>query len=606
MSNLTRYQLQQNFKAGDTPSEQNFYDIFDSSFNKNDDGLDKLGSTGLKIQASNNSNPKDLILLYEDFINPSPDWAVRLRGESGSWGLEFSLGDNTETDFLIDHNGNVGIGLSNPVAPLSFADTEETKIVLYGNRQTSYYGLGIGNHQLQLFADTSSSDITFGHGSSENFTETMRIKGTGNVGIGTNAPDYTLDVDGATRSTNLYVGQKIGISTHTPTCELDVNGAADISQTLTVGGTTTLNGTVNITGSAFHIGTSGNSDARFSVDANGQVGIGTPATNNSKLEVSGRIKSTNLWATGNVGIGIANSSSYKLEVSGNTYLNGFLGVGGVPSNSYRIKVVGSSYLNGRVGVGVVPSSSYQLEVSGNTHLDGHVNINTATSRAPLSVGGSDNYTQSGGYYDIINQTNTIDHHTSSHDYSLSAYFSHTIAFSSAVIRSDSRIKNILGISDATLDLQTLMRIEVSDYQMKDTVKNSNNVIKKLIAQQVEKVYPEAVSKMTDVIPDIMKKAEVINGWVQLETDLQVGEQVKLILKSGSVICEVKASKENAFLIELSEETKEVFVYGREVDDFRMVDYEAISMLNVSATQELYRQLQLLQERIAILEKPILA
>jgi len=34
----------------------------------------------------------------------------------------------------------------------------------------------------------------------------------------------------------------------------------------------------------------------------------------------------------------------------------------------------------------------------------------------------------------------------------------------------------------------------------------------------------------------------------------------------------------------------VFVYGREVSDFRSVDYDAISMLNVSATQELARQL----------------
>ena len=36
---------------------------------------------------------------------------------------------------------------------------------------------------------------------------------------------------------------------------------------------------------------------------------------------------------------------------------------------------------------------------------------------------------------------------------------------------------------------------------------------------------------------------------------------------------------------------EVFVYGREVDDFRTVDYEAISMLNVSATQELFKMIQ---------------
>ena len=33
---------------------------------------------------------------------------------------------------------------------------------------------------------------------------------------------------------------------------------------------------------------------------------------------------------------------------------------------------------------------------------------------------------------------------------------------------------------------------------------------------------------------------------------------------------------------------EVFVYGREVDDFRAVDYDSLTMLNISATQELSR------------------
>ena len=42
------------------------------------------------------------------------------------------------------------------------------------------------------------------------------------------------------------------------------------------------------------------------------------------------------------------------------------------------------------------------------------------------------------------------------------------------------------------------------------------------------------------------------------------------------------------------ESGSVFVYGREVDDFRTVDYEAISMLNVSATQELLKRIEALE------------
>ena len=32
----------------------------------------------------------------------------------------------------------------------------------------------------------------------------------------------------------------------------------------------------------------------------------------------------------------------------------------------------------------------------------------------------------------------------------------------------------------------------------------------------------------------------------------------------------------------------VFVYGKEVNDFHVVDYDAVAMLNVSATQELHK------------------
>jgi len=43
-----------------------------------------------------------------------------------------------------------------------------------------------------------------------------------------------------------------------------------------------------------------------------------------------------------------------------------------------------------------------------------------------------------------------------------------------------------------------------------------------------------------------------------------------------------------------------------VNDFRSVDYEAIAMLNVSATQELTRQLAAKDARIAALENSLAA
>jgi hypothetical protein len=44
------------------------------------------------------------------------------------------------------------------------------------------------------------------------------------------------------------------------------------------------------------------------------------------------------------------------------------------------------------------------------------------------------------------------------------------------------------------------------------------------------------------------------------------------------------------------------VYGTEVPDFHVVDYDAISMLNVSATQELLRRIEALEKELEALKK----
>lgn len=158
--------------------------------------------------------------------------------------------------------------------------------------------------------------------------------------------------------------------------------------------------------------------------------------------------------------------------------------------------------------------------------------------------------------------------------------------------SDARIKDIAGRSNGAADLQVLNRIEVTNYAFKDTVARGRVPQKKVIAQQVEQVYPQAVSQMTGVVPDIYRKASVADGWITLATDLKPGDRVRLVTDTGrQIVHTVTAVEPGRFRTDLAEATGEVFVYGREVKDFRVVDYEAVSMLNVSATQELARRLE---------------
>lgn len=110
---------------------------------------------------------------------------------------------NTLGDSVIVQSGsNIGINNAAPIAPLSFASTTGNKISLWGSNASAHYGFGIQGYLLQIYTDANSSDIAFGYGSSASFTETMRVKGNGNVGIGTNAPTARLHVQ--TNSSGTY------------------------------------------------------------------------------------------------------------------------------------------------------------------------------------------------------------------------------------------------------------------------------------------------------------------------------------------------------------------------------------------------------------------
>jgi len=117
-----------------------------------------------------------------------------------------------------------------------------------------------------------------------------------------------------------------------------------------------------------------------------------------------------------------------------------------------------------------------------------------------------------------------------------------------------------------------------------------------------------VSTHIDVVPDIYQRASIKDGWVTLATDLKKGDRVKLITDKTEGIHEVLEVTKEKFRTDFKPEGDKVFVFGREVNDFRTVDYDAISMLNVSATQELARQVEAQKAELARLrsEKNALA
>lgn len=242
---------------------------------------------------------------------------------------------------------------------------------------------------------------------------------------------------------------------------------------------------------------------------------------------------------------------------------------------------------------------------------GNVGIGTTNpTKAKLEVEGTGAGFMTSGYafvdYDDNNQVGIFSEFgATTRNYSI--YASGQILATEFNAFSDARIKNIKGISDGESDLSTLMQIEVTDYQMKDTIENGNDIIKKVIAQQIAEVYPQAVDKqLTDVIPDIYQRANVENGWIQLETNLQVGERIKIITKTSNAIHEVTTVENGRFQVAQlktsNTQAETIFIYGREVKDFHTVDYEALSMLHVSATQAQQRRIEALEVEVVRLKK----
>jgi hypothetical protein len=237
--------------------------------------------------------------------------------------------------------------------------------------------------------------------------------------------------------------------------------------------------------------------------------------------------------------------------------------------------------------------------------NGYVGIGTLTPEVPLDISGSTTLTNSGVFSLFSAGSTGLATSTNSNISSVSIRGSGWLVGAGIAAVSDARIKTVVGRSDAARDLDLLSRIEVTNYTHIDRLEKGGGLQKKVVAQQVEQVFPQAVSQMTDVVPDIFKPAAMADGWVVLDTDLAVGDRIRLITDKGHrAVHTVTAVAPGRFRTDFAGDGGRLFVYGREVRDFRVVDYEAIAMLNVSATQELHRRLDAQTSETATLRQEL--
>ena len=476
-------------------------------------------------------------------------------------GVGISTFQVTDGIYLQQVSGNVGIGTTSPSAKLHVAGGITSTSLTTGSLNLSgpvatsgavtthsqgawlEWNKAAGGGQTYLLNQRGlgGGGIIFGEVDSANaITENMRITLGGNVGIGTASPAGKLTVAGGSTELGIYPG--------------------------------TLNGVANTTAVTLDIPSTGTLSVWDNFVVSGNVGVGTsaPATT---LDVRSATPIITIGTTSGTG------GAVYFGNSGHGVKRGYFAGNdvGLYTTGGDVYLSGSGTSNGFF---VVKNSGY-------------VGIGTNTPSSPLHVAGAATVATSlQAYMDPDTVTASPTNQAFNGNYSIIG--DARIRGAAFDVQSDRRIKNVLGTSSGPADLPVLMSIEVTDYTFKDSVGHSSRPQKKVIAQQVETVLPSAVSRVTEVLPDIFKKATVKDGWINLATDLAVGDRVRLLTKAERGVYEVTAVESGRFRTALSPTEADLFVYGREVKDFRVVDYDAIAMLNVSATQELARQVEALQ------------
>ena len=348
-----------------------------------------------------------------------------------------------------------------------------------------------------------------------------------------------------------------------------------------------------------------------------------PLTIDAALNVNGAIASSSLTVDGNVGIGTT-SPSAPLQVKATNQTrpdqNGLYIYN--PNNSANQNAILSLRVAGTNGgdpfvswdiareggwsMGIDNSDGNKLKIARrweslttNTSMtlapNGNVGIGTTNpTKGKVQIEGSVIYRHPDGYR-YFKKANSDLRTTSGYDAPYSLYADRFIGAAEFNAVSDMRIKEVKGVSDSKSDLKVLLQVNITDYIYKDKVANDNKPHKKVLGQEIAEVFPQAVRTHTDVVPDIFQPASIANGWVSLRAHgLQVGERVQLLLEgSEPKIYTIEAVNPDSFQVSLDYEG-EVFVYGREVDDFHVVDYDALSMLHISATQELCKVIDALK------------
>ena len=525
---------------------------------------------------------------------PNPSGSIRAIDENNfSNGIAFFTKDpgaaaNKLTERMrLTSAGNVGIGTPSPDRILTIS-SPGVGTGVYANVKNDKHEVLLGVDSATILSAMTASDLQI---RTNNATRIVVQAGTGNVGIATTEPNAPLDIGGNAKS-NLQAVLARGADANFRLVVQNGDGNNAVSaETMRLGvqyfgqgwnsGFRFIRGGGALDGS-LAIDTFGAERLRITSDGSVGIGLTNPgarltirkdSTDPGSLAAGKTLFVSGIFKAGTArdggiefrhdnltqGIGFGYNTIYATGTNPSQDLNLMsLGTGNITLNAY-------GGTTGNVGIGTTAPTQAKLVISGSGAA---VNLQTG-------YGYLNNRDPTGKSSGMIN---------------FSIYADGRIACPEFNAFSDERIKTIQGRSDSAADLRAILAIEITDFRYKDVFRKGQSLHKKVIAQQVEKVFPQAVSRAREVVPDIYKTACFHDGWVELASDLKTGERVKLIDDKTEGVYEVLEAMQDKFRTDFKPQGDKVFVYGREVNDFRTVDYDALSMLNISAAQQIKKEL----------------